>query len=148
MLGLAGDYSAVTKLELNHLESAVALATYGDDVYAGRPALTVNAVGQGFVYYQAARSEQSLRTALLAALWKRHGIKPLLPAGSIPPGVTVQRRRAADSREFWFFLNFRREPQTVRLHDCAGQDLLTGNPCSGDLTLAPYGAAVLSFNQI
>jgi len=131
------------KLELNHLAGAEVLATYGDDFYAGRPALTVNKVGKGFVYNQAARSEQPFRTALIAALWRRHGIRPLLPAGSLPPGVTLQRRIAADGREFWFFLNFLRESQTVRLHDCTGQDLLTGNDCSGEITLTPYGAAVL-----
>ena len=104
----------------------------------------MNAVGHGFVYYQAARSEQDLRTALIAALWQRHGIRRLLPAGSLPPGVTLQRRIDAEGREFWFFLNFRREAQTVQLHDCAGHDLLSGTPCSGALTLAPYGAAVLA----
>ncbi|MEI6034377.1 MAG: Beta-galactosidase C-terminal domain [Verrucomicrobiae bacterium] len=56
------------------------------------------------------------------------------------------RRTAADGREFWFFLNFRREAQTVLLHDSAGFDLLAGNPCSGELSLSPYGAAVLSLN--
>lgn len=146
-LGLTGDFKAIAKLEINHLEGAEALATYGDDFYAGHPALTVNAVGRGFVYYQAARSEQDLRAALLAALWQRHGVRPLLPVGSLPPGVTLQRRSAADGREFWFFLNFRREAQTIRLHDRAGQDLLTGNPCSGELTLAPYGAAVMAHNN-
>ena len=143
-LGLEGDFKAIVKLELNHLAGAEVLATYGDDFYAGRPALTVNKVGMGFVYYQAARSEQPFRTALIAALWRRHGIRPLLPADSLPPGVTLQRRSAADGQEFWFFLNFRRESQTVHLHNCAGHDLLTGRECSGELTLPAYGAAVLS----
>lgn len=143
-LGLEGDFKAIVKLELNHLAGAEVLATYGDDFYAGRPALTVNQVGKGFVYYQAARSEQNFHTALMAALWRRHGIRPLLPAGSLPPGVTLQRRIAADGHEFWCFLNFRREPQTVRLHECAGHDLLSDGDCSGKLTLPAYGAAVLS----
>lgn len=146
-LGLKAEFAAVAKLELNHLVGAEVLAIYGDDFYAGRPALTVNAVGSGFVYYQAARSEQPLRQALLAALWRRHGIEPLLPLGSLPAGVTLQRRLAADGREFWFFLNFSRQTQHVPLHGHSGLDLLTGQPSGNALNLASYGAAVLALSR-
>ena len=142
-LGLEGEQPAIAKLELNHLEGAEVLATYGDDFYAGRPALTVHRVGSGFVYYQAARSEQGFRQELLTSLWRRHGIRPLLPFGSLPPGVTLQRRIAADGREFWFFLNFSRMSQTVPLHGRSGLDLLSGQLSGDALNLASYGAAVL-----
>jgi beta-galactosidase len=145
-LGLKTEHAAIAKLELNHLAGAEVLATYGDDFYAGRPALTVNAIGSGFVYYQAARSEQTLRQELLAALWRRHGIRRLLPPGSLPPGVTLQRRFSADGREFWFFLNFSRQLQHVPLHGHSGLDLLTGRPSGDSLNLPVYGAAVLELS--
>ncbi len=43
----AGPYQVRHLCELIHIESAQALATYRDDFYAGRPAVTVNAFGKG-----------------------------------------------------------------------------------------------------
>lgn len=45
--GLQGPYQVRHLCELIHIESARALATYRDDFYAGRPAVTVNAFGKG-----------------------------------------------------------------------------------------------------
>ncbi len=44
--GLQGPYQVRHLCELIHIESP-ALATYRDDFYAGRPAVTVNAFGKG-----------------------------------------------------------------------------------------------------
>ena len=43
----AGSYECDLWCDLVHLEGARALATYGDDFYAGRPAITEHRFGQG-----------------------------------------------------------------------------------------------------
>lgn len=45
--GLQGPYQVRHLCELIHAESARPLATYRDDFYAGRPAVTVNHFGKG-----------------------------------------------------------------------------------------------------
>ena len=56
-LELNGEYKAVELCDLIHAETADVLATYSDDFYAGRPALTVNKFGEGKVYYIAFRNK-------------------------------------------------------------------------------------------
>lgn len=147
-LGMNESYAAIDKLELNHLDGAELLASYGSEFYAGMPAFTVNAVGNGFVYYQAARSRQDFRNDLLKALWKKHGLVPLLPLGTLPPGITVQRRKHDDGREFWFVLNFRRIPQSIDLGKIQAVDLISGQEINGSINLTAYGVAVLDFGGI
>lgn len=55
-LGLKGEYEARQLCDLIHAETAQVLATYKDDFYAGRPALTVNSFGKGKAYYIAFRN--------------------------------------------------------------------------------------------
>ncbi|MEI6070492.1 MAG: beta-galactosidase [Verrucomicrobiae bacterium] len=49
--GLSGLYEARHYLEMVHAERAETLAVYGDDFYAGQPALTLNRFGKGRAYH-------------------------------------------------------------------------------------------------
>lgn len=64
-LDLRGDFEAKELCDLIHLEGAEALAQYGSDFYAGRPALTVNQLGDGKAYYIASRNDQAFHRAFL-----------------------------------------------------------------------------------
>lgn len=45
------NYQGTHWCDILHLESAEALGEYGEDFYAGKPAVTRNAYGKGTVYY-------------------------------------------------------------------------------------------------
>lgn len=140
-LGLAGTYRARDLCELIHPEGARVLATYQADFYAGRPALTVNTFGEGQAYYVASRNEQHFTDDFCRALCDARSIRPILNV-ELPPGVSVQARTDG-TRLFAFVMNFAPEPVRVPLDGQRYTDLLTGEPASATLDLAPYGVAVL-----
>ncbi len=139
--GLAGSWPVEMFAERVHAEGAEVLATYGAQFYAGEPALTVRAHGQGHAYYLAARVADPCRDALVDALLARHGLRALVPE-RLPAGVTVQERRQPDAR-YLFALNFNTDERPVRLHPGAYHDLETGEAIPPDVTLPAYGARVL-----
>ncbi|MFP4057058.1 MAG: beta-galactosidase [Candidatus Brocadiia bacterium] len=140
-LGIAGTFELRELCSVVHVEGAEVLATYGQDYYAGQPALTVNAFGQGRAYYLAARPEARFLDAFYGRLIDDLGLAPALEA-ELPPGVTAQARTDGQ-RRYVFVLNFTTEPKTVALGQEAFRDLLSGEGVSGELRLDPYGVAVL-----
>ena len=94
-LGLTGEYEAREFCDLIHAETATVLATYGADFYAGRPALTVNELGQGQAYYIASRNDERFLDDFYAAL---AAAEPAARPGGRSAGrrhrATAHRRRA------------------------------------------------------
>lgn len=142
-LGLAGTYRARDLCELIHPEGATVLAMYDADFYAGRPALTVNAFGQGRAYLVASRNEQRFTDDFCRALCDALNIRPILET-DLPPGVSVQMRTDGD-HQFVFVMNFAPEPVAVPLDGRRYTDLLAGAPAPATLALAPYGVRVLAW---
>ncbi len=140
-LGLTGAYECRVFCERIHAETATVLARYGSDFYAHEPALTVNAYGQGQVYYMAARTEQRFLDDFYAALIGQLGLTSGL-ATEPPKGVSVQVRTHRD-RAWVFVMNFSEHPQTVAIGPTPLTDVLTQRQVSGDLPLDAYGVAVL-----
>ena len=120
------------------LEGAEALASFADDFYAGRPAVTRYAFGKGQSYYLGTRPDAAYLDALLGRVLDEREIRPI---AEMPSGVEVVRR-VADGDTFVFLLNHGSErvelaaPRHTR-------DLLTGKHARKRITLEPYGAAVL-----
>ena len=139
-LGLAGEYRAEVFCDLIHAETADVLATYAEDFYAGRPALTCNALGQGRAYYIASRNEGAFLAAFYGGLIEALGLGRVLD-GDLPEGVTAQVRTDG-VRKFIFLLNFQREARRVDLGGNA-TDLLTGQAVAGTVELPGYGSLVL-----
>lgn len=110
-LGLSGRYSASDFFELVACESAIPLATYAYDFYAGRPALTVNRFGLGEAYYVASRNERRFLEDFLQLLAARARIQPAIDA-ALPEGVTVQRRVAGE-KEYLFLMNASSRPTKI-----------------------------------
>lgn len=140
-LGLGGEYVAREFCDLIHAETATTLATYGRDFYAGRPALTVNALGKGRAYYITSRNDERFLDDFYAGL---DGQLDLLRAlnTKLPPGVSAQLRTDG-KRRFVFLMNFNPTPATVTLDQLSATDLLTGAAVSGQAELPGYGVMVL-----
>lgn len=124
--------------DLLHLEGAQALAEFGEEFYAGRPAISENRLGEGRAYYVATRPDPLLLDRLLGALLDDRGIAAPLSA---PAGVEVTQRVTGKQR-FTFVLNHHAEPQVIRL-SAPARDLLTGQVHAHELTLDGRGVAVL-----
>lgn len=140
-LGLTGTYKAKDLCDLIHAEAAEVLARYGSDFYAGRPALTVNRLGQGEAYYVASRNEDRFHRDFLGALAGRLGIERTL-AAELPDGVSAAYRTDGVT-DYVFVMNFEKKPQNVRLDEGDYTDVLTGIAAKTQLVLEPYGVRIL-----
>ncbi len=139
-LGLSGSYKAVDTCSVIHAEGSTVLATYSDQFFAGTPALTVNTYGKGKAYYLAARMKGELLSDVYGRLIDDLQIKRVLDT-TLPAGVTAQLRTDGVTR-FVFLLNFNNHEATVALGG-KYEDMLTGKPCEGRVTLECYGVRIL-----
>ena len=129
-LGLEGEFACGFLSELAHAEGAQALADYGEDFYAGMPAVTENRLGKGRVIYLAARAEQKFLDLLYERLLRDAGVAPIVDA---PAGVVVKEREK-DGKKYTFLLNF--AGQDVRMAVPEGLDLVSGARVRGETALA------------
>jgi beta-galactosidase len=133
-----GTYECDLWCEVVHLEGASALATFEEDFYAGRPAITEHSSGQGKAYYVATRPCARLLEAVVRSLLEERSIVAPLDA---PEGVEVTRR-TGEGGDFYFVLNHSATEQAVTLPEPM-VDLLTGQPHEGMLRLGGRGVAIL-----
>ncbi|MCZ8521000.1 MULTISPECIES: beta-galactosidase [Paenibacillus] len=141
-LALQASYEAYELCDLVHLEGAEALASYGSDFYAGRPALTVNRLGKGKAYYIASRNKAPFHDHFYESILSETGVKPVL-TGTLPEGVTAQMRTDGE-HDFVFLLNFGASETVVDLGDMeAYTELLTGEPASSIVRLDGFECLVL-----
>ncbi|HEU4327501.1 MAG TPA: beta-galactosidase trimerization domain-containing protein, partial [Roseiflexaceae bacterium] len=134
------SYSCGRLCEIIHCEGARALATYGEDFYAGGPVLTAHAFGRGHAYYIASDPAQQFLDDFYGRLLAELEIAPLLDA---PAGVEVALRVAA-GRSLLFVLNHTPAPVLVPLP--AGQrfhEHLADHSASDAIELPGYGVAIL-----
>lgn len=115
------------------------LAEYGSGAYAGRPAVTRLAVGQGSAAYVSTRLGADGLTVLLPKLLASADVGSELPDGA-RGSIELIVRRDSDSR-YLFLVN--RTDETVPVTGIAG-DLLIGRANDdGALVLSPRDVAVL-----
>ncbi|QMV40957.1 beta-galactosidase [Cohnella cholangitidis] len=140
--GLSGEYDAHEIADLIHLEGAEALAEYRDDFYAGRPALTRHALGEGKSYYLATRvKDAEFYTKLYAEIAKESGLRSAIDT-DLPQGVTAQVRTDGDN-DFVFIQNFSRAAQTVRLDSRHYTNIENGKSVAGSVELPINGLVIL-----
>ena len=110
--------------------------TYGEDFYAGMPALTRNGYGEGQAYYVCADFEQSFYDELYRKITADAGVKRVIT--HIPNGVEVTTRKTQDA-EYVFVQNFNRMPVEMKLPTDSYQVWL-GNY---DGTIEKFGTVIL-----
>lgn len=140
---LDGSYLCRLLCDRIHAESAQVLATYGEDFYAGEPAVTVNQFGQGKAYYLATALDQDALTLFLKKLCADADIASPLP-GAPPPGVEVMPRVSPSGETQLYLLNHNPQPVTVELPAGTHTDLLTGREHQGQAELERYGVLILA----
>lgn len=140
------------KIEIAHGNAYEILATRGADILAtwsvaasfgpcdaeGKPAVTVNRAGKGKVIYVGTFFNEQNVAPLFDAILPQ---ATLAPPAEIPQDVEVTCRQKGDKR-FLFVLNHGFTPKTIRRLP-AGMNLVTGEACKGEITLAPYDVAVI-----
>ena len=107
--------------EIEKIEGADVLYTYGSDFYEGRAVLSSHRVGQGYVYGIAAALEQDFCTDLVRAVLEEEGVTSLLGEGhKLPDEVTVNSRTGDDGSVYIFLQNWKDEEQELHLPaDCS-----------------------------
>ncbi|MBI1336104.1 MAG: beta-galactosidase [Phycisphaera sp.] len=140
-LGISGEFKAVDTCSVIHAEGSKVLATYGDQYFAGSPAVTVKTFGKGKAYYLAARMGQDFLTLFYKKLIGDLSIKPVMST-ELPKGVTAQLRTDGKT-DYLFLQNYNRQPVEVAL-DTDYTDVLSGKALRGKLTLEHYAVRVMS----
>ncbi|MEK5142658.1 beta-galactosidase [Paenibacillus sp. FSL M7-0134] len=141
-LDLQGEYEAVELCDLIHTEGAEVLAVYGSDFYAGRPALTVNRLGEGKAYYIASRNTGLFHSHFYRSLIDDAGISKALNV-KLPHGVNTAIRTDG-VHDYIFILNFTHEPQKITLDGRTYVDMLENHAIEdGSVQLDAYAVKVL-----
>ncbi|MFG6089109.1 beta-galactosidase [Enterobacter soli] len=138
--GLQGPYQVRHLCELIHAESAQVLATYRDDFYAGRPAVTVNRFGKGKAWYVASRNDLPFQRDFFVAIINELAL-PRAIDGDFPPGVVATAR--TDGETTWVFVqNFTAQQQLITLPQ-GYTDCMTDAAATGDTVLLAWDCRVL-----
>ncbi|MEH0885797.1 beta-galactosidase [Enterobacter sp. UNJFSC 003] len=138
--GLQGPYQVRHLCELIHAESAQVLATYRDDFYAGRPAVTVNRFGKGKVWHVASRNDLPFQRDFFASIIDELAL-PRAIEGDFPPGVVATAR--TDGETTWVFVqNFTAQQQIITLPQ-GYTDCMTDAAAAGDTVLLAWDCRVL-----
>src|SRR4051794_29503491 len=140
----SGSYTCARLCDIIHSEGAHVYATYGEDFYAGTPAVTEHRFGDGWAYYLASDPENSFLDTFYKRLLAAYAIAPLL---ATPAGVEATLRRT-EQRDLLFLLNHNPAEATVELPAGARYaDLLHGQEVGGSLKLAGYDVRILALER-
>lgn len=135
------EFQPHTMLESLTLHGAEPIATFRGSGMTGRPAITRNRHGQGWVFYVGTDStENTFHETLARAVGSTGSLSPLIAA---PYGVEVTSREDAKT-VFYFLLNL-----TETAHNDIGlpgpmDDLIAGQSGIRKVSLPPFDVAVLT----
>lgn len=142
---LQGSYSCGLLCDRIHAEGAQVLARYGQDFYAGEPAVTVNKFGAGRAYYLATSIEDEALKLLLKKVCDEASIAALLP--DAPAGVEAMRRVSPGGETLLYVLNHNAREVPVALPPGRFSDLISGQTLETQATLPAYGVWILAGSQ-
>lgn len=115
-LKLSREYRCHNLCDLVKTAGAEVLMEYGEDFYAGMPALTVHSYGLGKAFYICADFEEEFYDEFYKNILEQQGVKPLL--SEIPEGVAVTARENEESR-YLFIQNFNQKAVSVTIPEGA-----------------------------
>lgn len=135
------SYAAHHYADVLHLCGAQSIATYEQDYYAGTPAVTVNAVGNGKAYYVAARHGNDFLADFYGWLGDELGLETAV-SQPLPNGVNAQVRQSENDK-FIFLMNFNAAPQSITLDGADYCDVLSGATVEDTITLSAFDLRIL-----
>ncbi|PYE53828.1 beta-galactosidase [Deinococcus yavapaiensis] len=135
---LKGAYDCNLLFDIIRVEGAEVLGTYEGDFYAGTPALTRHAYGEGYAWHVASSAEPEFLRKLFGHLCREQRVEPTYP--NLPVGVEAVVR-GDDDDHVLFLLNHGSQAVTVPLVE-AVRDLLGGGIVKDEVRLPPYGVLV------
>lgn len=133
------SYPAGVWFDILTSQTAKTLATYGQNFYAGKPAMTVNRYGRGRVIYVGTESFSSRfydRLVALAAKQAGLALGPMLPAG------IEMASRQTQAGKLIFVLNYTNKPQAVAI-GAVTKSVLTRQPEPARVVVPAYGVRIL-----
>jgi beta-galactosidase len=140
-LASAGNPAVGVLCDILRPTTAQVLACYGEDYYAGKPAITLNSYGSGQALYVGAVGDEELYAPLVDWMMSRLEIPALL---AVPAGIEVTERWQASQR-LLFVLNHDCLPQSIELGK-KHTNLLDDTQLEGKIQIEPYGVLILSPN--
>ena len=127
---------------LDEDQNTQSVATYGkhngwlDDQIA----ITYNPYGKGGVYYVGTYLDDQAQSKLFELICRLRGIESQM---IVPHGVEVCQRVTPAGENIYFLINHHDSPKTVAI-PWEAREHLSGFPGKGELTLSPYGVAILT----
>lgn len=125
--------------DLMHLEGAESLGTYGEDFYAGMPAITKNHFGHGITYYVGTKMSQDGLAKVLDEAITEAGVSPLIPE-STELEITYRR---TNNHCYYFLINFKEKDLTVPSVFIGKTDLLSGEIVKSGDRMGKYDVKIL-----
>jgi beta-galactosidase len=119
--------------------TASAVGTYTDDFYAGKPAITLNRLESGQVYYIGTGLDDAFYTDFWQRIISECGLTAL---PGVPEGIHVSTR-SSDQAAYLFVLNLSRESRSITLPK-EYRSILSNKAVGPSLELAPYGVEILT----
>lgn len=133
-------------------DSVEILATYNEDYYTGKPALTKNRVDQGAAYYFGGAFSEGVCQMLLDDVGISSALHQTI---ELPRQVEITIRKVTQKSEqpsaknpdsthtFAFLLNYSDETQHIKLH-LAKLDVISQKEIQGDIEMKPYDVLILA----
>ncbi|MEK4364591.1 beta-galactosidase [Paenibacillus sp. FSL M8-0212] len=125
--------------DLLELRGTEPIAWYDNDFYEGVPAVTVNKLGEGEVYYVGTWPEPSYFYQLFEGILKE---KDLAPKIQLPEGIELSIRTKGE-QNFLFLINLMNEQREITL-DVPYRSLLNSARLDQKLTLPALGVDILT----
>lgn len=129
--------------DLMHTETAVSLAEYATDFYAGMPAVTKNAFGSGFTYYIGTDMDETGIAKVLDLAMADGGVSPVLE-GAAPLEITC---RSSEDALYYFVMNFTDTPAALPEALVGHTDLLTGKQTVSGEILKKFDVKIIQIKR-
>ncbi|WP_035179913.1 beta-galactosidase [Alkalihalobacterium bogoriense] len=128
--------------DIIHLEGAEQIASFGENWYKEKPAVTKHAYGKGHAYYIGTEPDRAFLTPFIEQITTELHIQAPLKA---PPRVEVLQRNTAEHNHI-FIINHNDADVTISLQENVEyEELITGERVSKQLKVNAVDVAILKY---
>lgn len=119
------------------------LAVYQEKFYQGTPALSINKVGNGAVYYCCVMDSPTFFYDFIGNVCRKNGIETMY----CPKDIEVTHRVLEHQCVYTFVINNGEDIHTLFVEDVC-EEILTGKEVSGELTMEALDCVILKTNDV